>query len=62
MKKQIVSIIIVFAVALLAPQITQAQGTTTFLSNLGQTSAGSNPVSDNTWLAAEFATGNNGGI
>ncbi len=61
MKKRIINIIIVFAVALLAPQITQAQGTTTFLSNLGQTSAGSNPVSDNTWLAAGFQTGTNAG-
>ncbi len=61
MKKQIVSIIIVFAVALLAPQITQAQGTTTFLSNLGQTSTGSAYVGSDSWLAAGFYTGNNAG-
>ncbi len=59
MKRIIKSIIIVFAVAILAPQITTAQGTTTFLSNLGQTSSGSNPVGSNSWLAAGFATGNN---
>jgi hypothetical protein len=52
-------LIIVFAIAVLAPQITQAQGTVTYLSNLGQTSDGSNPVGSDSWLAAIFATGNN---
>ncbi len=61
MKKRIVSIIIGFALAILAPQITTAQGTTTFLSNLGETSTGSNPVGSDSWLAASFFAGNNSG-
>ncbi len=59
MKRIISTSIIVFAVALLAPQITTAQGTTTFLSNLGQSSAGSNSVGSESWVAAGFYSGNN---
>jgi hypothetical protein len=50
--------ILVLAAILLAPQIIQAQGTT-YLSNLGLTPTGSNPVGSDSWLAAEFQTGNN---
>jgi hypothetical protein len=39
--------------------MTQAQGTLTYLSNLGQTSIGNNPVGSNSWLAAGFITGYN---
>jgi hypothetical protein len=52
--------IIMFVVTLLASRLVQAQGTI-YLSNLGQTSAGSNPVGNNSWLAALFTTGNNTG-
>jgi hypothetical protein len=59
MKKLISSSVIVFTVALLAPQIAPAQGTITYLSNLGQPSTGSLAIGINSWLAAEFRTGNN---
>jgi hypothetical protein len=49
------------ATALLAPQVAQAQGTMTYLSNLGQPSTGSRAVGTNSWLAMEFHTGNNTG-
>jgi hypothetical protein len=50
-------LIVVLAVALLAAQMTQAQGTT-YLSNLGQSSTGSAAVGSDSWLAAPFETGN----
>lgn len=53
-------IIIMFAIALLAPRLLQSQGIT-YLSNLGQTSTGSNPVGGDSWVASTFATGNNAG-
>jgi hypothetical protein len=59
MKRTLIGGLVVFAAALLAPQIGTAQGTTTFLSNLGQTSTGSDPVGSDSWLAATFYTGNN---
>ena len=55
------SIISMFVVGLLAQQIAVAQGTTTYLSNLGQASAGSLAVGSDSWLAAPFLTGNNAG-
>ena len=51
---------LVLAVALSAPQITHAQGTT-YVSNLGFTSSGSSPVGSDSWLAADFLTGTNTG-
>ena len=57
--KTIINCIIGFAVALLAAQIVQAQGTMTYLSNLGQSSAGSLAVGNNSWLAEVFVTGTN---
>ena len=54
-----ISIIVCLALAVSVPQITQAQGTMTYLSNLGQPSAGSHPVGSNSWLAARFLTGGN---
>ncbi len=59
MKRIIINGIFALVFGLLAPQIATAQGTTTFLSNLGQSSAGSNSVGSDSWLAAEFITGNN---
>jgi hypothetical protein len=59
MKKLISSSVIVFTVAFLAPQIIQAQGTITYVSNLGQASTGSDKVGSNSWLAASFEAGNN---
>jgi hypothetical protein len=61
MKENIINLIIIFVVALLAPQIAQAQGTITYLSNLGQASTGSNSVGSDSWLATDFGTGNNVG-
>jgi hypothetical protein len=52
-------IFIMFALGLLTRQTTQAQGTMTYLSNLGQPSAGSVAVGSNSWLAAGFETGTN---
>jgi hypothetical protein len=59
MKKTILNGVITFAVALLSSQITQAQGTMTYLSNVDQTSVGSLAVGSNSWLAAAFQTGTN---
>jgi len=52
-------IIVSLAVAVSALQLVQAQGT--FLSNLGQPSAGSVVVGSDSWLAAIFHTGTNAG-
>jgi hypothetical protein len=52
-------LIITFTVALLVPQIVQAQGTTTYLSNLDLPSAGSLGVGSDSWYAALFITGTN---
>jgi len=57
MKKLIVGCAIALA-SILALQILQAQGTT-YLSNLGQPSDGSNAVGSDSWLAAAFYTGTN---
>ena len=61
MKNLIINGIIVLAMELLTPQITRAQGTLTYLSNLGQPSVGSEDVASNSWLAAEFQTGTDAG-
>jgi hypothetical protein len=58
MKNAICRGIICFVVTLAAPRIVQAQGTT-YLSNLGQPSDGSNAVGSDSWLAALFFTGTN---
>jgi len=52
--------IIMVSVILLTQQVTQAQGTT-YLSNLGQPSAGSLAVGSDSWIASGFITGNNAG-
>ena len=52
--------ILALAFALLSPQIAQAQGTL-YISNLGQTTTGSSPVGNDSWLAADFRTGPNAG-
>jgi hypothetical protein len=61
MKKIIVSGVIAFASALLAPQKIQAQGAMTYVSNLGQSSTGSLAVGSDSWLAEDFNTGTNAG-
>jgi hypothetical protein len=53
------SIIICLAVAVSVPHITQAQVTMTYLSNLDQPSAGSQPVGSDSWLAIEILIGGN---
>ena len=53
------SLIVFLALTLSAPQITQAQGTVTYLSNLDQPSAGSRAVGSDSWLAMTFRTGTN---
>ena len=57
MKKNIVGII-VFMVGLLTPQITRAQGIV-YVSNLSQTSTGSDSVGSDSWLAVRFETKRN---
>ena len=58
MKKIIIIGIIGFG--LFVPRVTQAQGTL-YLSNLGQTPAGSNSVGSDSWIASEIMTGANAG-
>ena len=60
MKNIIIGGVIVLT-SILAPQIVQAQGTMTYLSNLDQASAGSLAVGSDSWLAELFTTGNNAG-
>jgi hypothetical protein len=55
----IINSIIVLVIALLPPQITQAQGAITYVSNLGQASTGNEVVGSDSWQAAGFVTGNN---
>jgi hypothetical protein len=57
MKIAIVNSIII--IMLFTPQINKAQGTITYLSNLGQLSAGSLDVGSDSWLAEPFITGTN---
>jgi hypothetical protein len=59
MKQIIISCFIVLIVGVPIPRVTQAQGTITYLSNLGQSSAGSLAVGSDSWLAENFFTGNN---
>jgi hypothetical protein len=61
MKRVIISSIIASVFVLVAPRVTQAQGTMTYLSNLGQASAGSLAAGSDAWLAAMFFTGTNVG-
>jgi hypothetical protein len=58
MKQTIIGGVLAFAVALLAPQVVQAQGTV-YVSSLNQTSTGSLPVGSDYWLAAGFVSGTN---
>ncbi len=53
-------ITIMFVVGLLTQQIIQAQGTV-YLSNLGQSPTGSNPVGSDSWVALDVITGHNAG-
>lgn len=61
MRRRIISSIIGSVFGLMAPQILQAQGAMTYLSNLGQSSAGSLAAGSDSWLAAMFQTGTNDG-
>jgi hypothetical protein len=61
MKRTIIVGVVVSAIGLVNPRTVQAQGTITFLSNLGQTPIGVNAVGSDSWLAADFGTGNNAG-
>jgi hypothetical protein len=56
MKKLISGVMIV--ISLFASQMTQAQGTT-YMSNLGQPSAGNEAVGDDSWIAVSFLAGYN---
>lgn len=60
MKKPIINGIIFLAVALLSPQITQAQGTT-YMSDLGLHPTGSLAVGSDSWQGNEFTVGTNAG-
>jgi hypothetical protein len=59
MKKLIINSIIVLLLVVLFPQLIRAQGTITYLSNLEQSSASTDAVGSDSWLAAGFSTGNN---
>jgi hypothetical protein len=61
MRKIVIGAFVGLALGLLSPRIATAQGTTTFLSNLGQTPDGNNLVGSDSWLAAGFVTGGNTG-
>jgi hypothetical protein len=61
MRRRIISIIIASVFGLMAPEMIQAQGTMTYLSNLDQPSAGSLAVGSNSWVAAGIYTGTNPG-
>jgi len=52
-------IIVMLTLGLLTQQTNQAQGTVTYLSNLGRPSVGSIPVGNDSWWAASFRTGTN---
>ena len=60
MKRVILLAILAFALAVLSPQLAQAQGTL-YVSSLGLTSSGSSSVGSDSWLAADFWTGTNVG-
>src|ERR1039458_9701712 len=59
MKRSITNGIIVLLLGLLSPQNTTAQGSITYLSNLGLSTTGSSSVGSDSWLAADFFTGTN---
>jgi hypothetical protein len=59
MKRIFLSGIIGLGVSPLFTQAAEAQGTTTFVSNLGDISSGGVAVGSNSWLAADFITGTN---
>ncbi len=61
MRNMMISGMILFALGLLAPQTARSQGTLTYVSSLGQPSAGSVAVGSDSWLAALIRTGNNPG-
>ena len=60
MKRAILLAIPALALAVLSPQVAEAQGTL-YVSNLGLTSSGSSPVGHDSWLAVDFRTGTNAG-
>jgi hypothetical protein len=59
--KTLIKCLVTGMFGLFGPDVGNAQGTITYLSNLGQTSAGSSPVGSDSWLAASFGTGSNAG-
>jgi hypothetical protein len=59
--KNIICSIGILIVTLLYAQKIQAQGVITYLSNLEQIPASSNPVGSDSWLAVDVFTGNNPG-
>jgi hypothetical protein len=61
MKRISVSGILAFVFVLLPSLVSMAQGTTTFVSNLGDTTSGTMTVGSDSWLAADFVTGTNVG-
>jgi hypothetical protein len=61
MKRTIIVGVVAYVVGLTTPQVVEAQGTITYVSNLGQTSSGAVSVGSDSWYAADFITGNNAG-
>jgi hypothetical protein len=58
MRGKIICGLLGVVIEFLSPRIIQAQGTT-YLSNLGQPSASSNPLGSDSWMATGFMTGTN---
>ena len=56
-RRKTVRCLFILALAVFTSQIATAQGTITYLSNVGQTSAGGTAVGSDSWLAAGFQTG-----
>jgi hypothetical protein len=61
MKKQILAMVAFFVLGVFLPCIVEGQGEITYISNLGDTSTGSQAVGNDSWLAGGFITGLNPG-
>ena len=59
MRKITINGLIALVYGFLPPCVAHGQGSVTFLSNLGQSSAGSAGVGSNSWIGAAFISGNN---
>jgi hypothetical protein len=58
-RRKTVRCLFILVLAVFSSEIASAQGTITYVSNLGQPSSGSASVGSNSWFAAGFITGTN---